>query len=144
MAENRNSFIAIPLDLSDTNALRRFLARLIEQLDVAFGHRGTSPFLTSTDAIRQFTVITTNVSLDASLNQIILVDTSAGPVIVTLPEAHVVPGYRYIIKKIDTTANEVTVAASSIDLIDGETSWIIATPYDSMSIVPYENTWSIV
>ena len=40
-----DSFIAVPPNVStDPVALRRFLLRLIEQLDVAFGNRGSSAF----------------------------------------------------------------------------------------------------
>ena len=45
-----NSFIAVPPDATDNPiALRRFLLRLIEQLDVAFGNRGTDAFRRSSE-----------------------------------------------------------------------------------------------
>ena len=46
-----SSFIAVPPDATENPvALRRFLLRLIEQLDIAFGNRGSGAFNTSSDA----------------------------------------------------------------------------------------------
>jgi len=41
-----NTFIAVPRNVSDPEELRRFLATLIQQLDTAFGLRGTEKFVT--------------------------------------------------------------------------------------------------
>lgn len=40
----RSTFITVPADVTNPEELRRFLTRLIEQLDLAFGERSTSPF----------------------------------------------------------------------------------------------------
>lgn len=47
MAGNRNTFIVVPNDVTDAVQLHRFLSRLVEQLDVAFGVRSTTPFATA-------------------------------------------------------------------------------------------------
>ena len=46
MAGNHNTFIAVPNDVTDPVELHRFLARLIEKLDEAFGARADNPFVT--------------------------------------------------------------------------------------------------
>ena len=43
------SFITVPEDLTDPTALRTCLTRIIEKLDVAFGNRGSTKFVTSSD-----------------------------------------------------------------------------------------------
>jgi len=146
VASNRNSFIAIPHDLDNTSSLRRFLSRLVEQLDVAFGYRGVSPFASTSlgSTAPQFLVVATTLSVLASGPQIILVDASAGPVTITLPNSATLFNARYVVKKIDTTTNPVTVAVGGANSIDGQPSWTILTPYDSMSLVPYLNLWSII
>jgi hypothetical protein len=40
-----SSKIQIPVNISDPLVLRRFLSTLVEQLDVAFGYRGSTPFV---------------------------------------------------------------------------------------------------
>ena len=40
-----SSFIAVPQDVTDATELKRFLDRLVVQLDTAFGHRGEDGFV---------------------------------------------------------------------------------------------------
>ena len=40
-----SSFAAVPLDVTDATELKRFLDRLVVQLDTAFGHRGDDGFV---------------------------------------------------------------------------------------------------
>jgi len=42
-----SSFIQLPQNVSDPKQLRRFLDKLVLQLDIAFGNRGSSKFTTS-------------------------------------------------------------------------------------------------
>lgn len=42
-----NTFIQIPLNITDEDTLKRFLNKLIQELDIAFGNRGTSPIFTN-------------------------------------------------------------------------------------------------
>jgi len=44
MANNQNTFIQLPMDVSNPIELRRFLDKLVQQVDVAFGHRGSGGF----------------------------------------------------------------------------------------------------
>ncbi len=43
-----NTFIQIPSNLQENIILRRFLEKLVEQLDIAFGNRGSVQFTTDT------------------------------------------------------------------------------------------------
>ena len=72
---SRNTFITVPQDVSNPLELHRFLSRLIEQLDVAFGERADNPFATTTGV----TNIATKVSVlgtkaEANLNKETLYD----------------------------------------------------------------------
>lgn len=40
MANNQSTFIQLPMDVLDPMELRRFLDKLVQQLDVVFGNRG--------------------------------------------------------------------------------------------------------
>lgn len=51
-----NSFIEVPKDaLANPQALQRFLAKVIEQIDIAFGHRGGTPFALKSYVDESFT-----------------------------------------------------------------------------------------
>ena len=41
------TFLTVPRDLSDLQSLRRFLERLMQEVDRAYGNRSTAPFATS-------------------------------------------------------------------------------------------------
>lgn len=49
MADNNSSFIALPSDVSDPVVLRRFLEKLVLELDRAFGNRGVQAFIATTE-----------------------------------------------------------------------------------------------
>ena len=45
MADNRYTFIAVPDELTESLVLKRFLDKLVQQLDVAFNNRGKGGFI---------------------------------------------------------------------------------------------------
>jgi len=57
MANNQNTFIQLPMDVTNPVELRRFLDKLVQQVDVAFGHRGSSGFATETSINKGITSI---------------------------------------------------------------------------------------
>ena len=61
---------------------------------------------------------------------------------VTLPTAVGASGKKYTVKKTDTTLNVVTVATTSSQTIDGYTTNVIATPYESIIVVSDGSNWS--
>lgn len=65
------------------------------------------------------------------IDDVILADATAGPITITLP-AGVVTRKRYEVKKIDGTANAVTVASS--ELIDGISTFALVVPNQSVSL----------
>ena len=61
-----SSFIAVPGDIAENPiVLRRFLLTLIEQLDIAFGNRGTNPFATAS-AVDETTAEISKIITEAS------------------------------------------------------------------------------
>lgn len=65
----------------------------------------------------------------------ILVDASGGAVTVSLPAASSEPGRLVHVKKIDASANAVTVDAAGADLIDGSGTVVLAAQYDAVRLV---------
>lgn len=77
-------------------------------------------------------------------DNVILCNASGGAFTVTLPTAVSVTGKQYTIKKTDSTLNVVTVATTSSQTIDGATTNVIATPYESITVVSDGSNWMIV
>ena len=80
---------------------------------------------------------------------IILVDTSAstganGPVTISLSSASNESGNKYTIKKIDADANNVTIDAFSTETIDGVTTKVISTQWDTVQVVCDGSEWFII
>jgi hypothetical protein len=90
------------------------------------------------------TVVTKTGSYTATTNdEVILVNAASGPVAITLPTA-ASNSNEYTIKKIDSSANNVTVATTSVQTIDGGTTAVIKVQYASVSVVSDGSNWFII
>jgi len=67
-------------------------------------------------------------------NATILVNHPSAPFGVLLPSASTVVGQQYQIKKIDSSANAVTVSTTSSQTIDGNLTYTLATIYKSVTL----------
>jgi hypothetical protein len=79
-----------------------------------------------------------------SSDHTILCDASGGSFTVTLPAASGVTRIIYHIKKTDSSGNTVTVDGNASETIDGDTTKIISTQYDSMMITCDGSNWHII
>lgn len=89
--------------------------------------------------------IQVNSSYSASINDtFIAVDASSGPVTITFPPAVSLKGKKYHVKKIDNTANGITVVPSGSNLIDSNPSLFFNSPNDGFIFVgDGSNNWWI-
>ncbi len=71
----------------------------------------------------------------------ILVDATAGAVTITLPAVAGATRRIYIIKKIDSSINTVTIDGNAAETIDGTTTKVLATQYSSLTIQCDAATW---
>ena len=73
-------------------------------------------------------------------------DATGGAFAITLPLAQNLDGRIIIIKKMDATANAITVTRAGSDTIDGATTFVLTTQYDSVILVCDQDndTWDIV
>ena len=92
-------------------------------------------------AVMNADTVAVNTALDSTYN-LVLVDASLGPVTITLPAANNYEGHSFHIKKVDATANAVTIVPTG-DLIDGAVSQVITAQYDSVSVTSDANDWWI-
>ncbi len=86
---------------------------------------------------------TSNYTITAS-DTVILADASGGNVAITLPLASIASGYRFCIKKTDSSSNTVSIDRSGSDTIDGSTSASISVPYVSITVVSNGSDWFII
>ncbi len=74
---------------------------------------------------------------------LILVDTGAGSVTLTLPRAQTVPGFRVEVKKL-TAANTLTLDADGSETIDGAATLAWTTRWQSYALIATGGTWYVV
>jgi hypothetical protein len=98
-------------------------------LDVA-GSFGTAVVSTSGD-----------ITLDDT-RSVILVSASGAARTVTLPSAVSIPGRWYLVKKTDASANTVTIDGDGSETIDGATTLVLDTQYESTIIISNGSGWS--
>lgn len=66
------------------------------------------------------------------LDEVIWVDATAGNVTITLYPSADIKGQEFIIEKIDSTTNTVTVAAQGSDTVNGDPSFDLLLQYESV------------
>jgi len=87
--------------------------------------------------------ITSSDTLDAG-NYVVLVNATSGAVTVTLPAVAANTGRIYYIKKIDSSANAVTIDGNASETIDDSTTRILSSQYDSVTIACDGTEWWIL
>ncbi len=75
---------------------------------------------------------------------VIFADSTSGNVTITLPAASGLSGYRFYVKRIDGSANTVSVARTGGDTIDGQTSISMPLQYMSLTLVSNGSNWYII
>ena len=74
----------------------------------------------------------------------ILGNASAGNITITLPTAASVAGRFYVVKKVDSSANTVTVATTSAQTIDGQSTKVLSIQYDGLQVQSDNANWVII
>jgi len=80
-----------------------------------------------------------------TLGTLIICDATAGAIALELPSAGVNEGRVLIIKKKDVSVNAVTVTRVGSDTIDGATTYVLTSQYDSVILVNDEDgdIWNV-
>lgn len=98
------------------------------------GGGGGSPDVITRDVITTTTTLTTS-------HYYIAADATSGSFSLNLPAASTVTERVYIIKKIDSSANTVTVDPNSTETIDGSTTVVLSQQYQTIWIVSNGSNW---
>lgn len=79
-----------------------------------------------------------------STDEVVLGDATSGDITITLPLAADVTGRAFTIKKVDSSANIVTVDANGAETIDGTTTFDLAFQYDYVKLLSDGTEWFII
>ena len=79
-----------------------------------------------------------------STDDVILADTTSAAFSITLPTAVGIGGKVYTIKKINSGANIATVATTTSQTIDGQTSYSLSAQYSGVSVISNGANWFII
>ena len=77
-------------------------------------------------------------------DQTILGNATTGSFSVTLPTSVGITGKIYIVKKVDSSVNTVTIATTSAQTIDGAASKVLSYQYDGMQVQSDGANWVII
>ncbi len=96
-------------------------------------------------AVKQYTAVTSkSAAYTATLaDEVIECDATSAAFTVTLPAAASSTGLKLYIKKIDASANAVTIDANASETIDGATTKALSSQYASYTIICNGSGWSI-
>lgn len=99
-----------------------------------------SRFVCKGSIATQVTTVSANTTLTVD-HHAVLVNASGGNRTITLPDATACSGRQYIIKKIDSSANTVTISAQTGQTIDGQSSVVLSTQYQFIKVVSDGQNW---
>lgn len=99
---------------------------------------------TVTVNVHKKTAVSGNTTVTNASNMIYLVDATGGAVAITLPAASNTDK-NFIVKKIDSSSNAVTITRAGSDTIDGATTNVLSVQYQATSIVADGSTsWYVL
>ena len=113
-------------------------------IQVACGIGGGGAWGSITGTLASQTDLQTVLDGKQSLNSINLIDATSGNQTYTLPTAIGISGKTYIIKKIDTSTNTVTIATTSSQTIDGYSTITFSNQYQCYTLVSNGSNWYII
>lgn len=91
---------------------------------------------------KPFREVSANYTADAT-DYLILVDATGGARTITLPKAETWAGFPLVVKKVDSSANAVTIDGNGSETIDGATTYALSEQYDSIEILSDGEGWQI-
>lgn len=89
------------------------------------------------------TITASSDTLDAT-NHTVLCDATSNAITINLPSAVLFEGAIFRIKKIDSSSNYVTIDGDGSETIDGATTLVITTQYNSVTIQSDGSNWNIL
>lgn len=113
---------------------------------VVVGNSSTAA-ISNLESLSSFGSGITNVTTNTTLNSnhyTVLCDATSGNITITLPTAVSSLGRIYNIKKIDASVNTVTIDGNGAELIDGATTNVLTTQWDTKQIQSNSSAWYVI
>lgn len=107
------------------------------------GRTFTFPDTTGTVLISVFNSLSADTTL-SSLHRTVFVDATGASRTITLPTAVGISGKEYIIKKIDSSINTVTIGTTSSQTIDGAATQILLVQYAVLRVISDGANWGVI
>lgn len=98
------------------------------------------------NTVRQFLQVTKTTNSTAGIELYIWCDASSGSFILSLPDATLpnVIGRKYVIKKIDSSVNTITIDPFSTQTIDNAVTKVLGTQWEVITVVSNGSNWYVV
>jgi hypothetical protein len=80
----------------------------------------------------------------STTDTVIFANAASGAVTITLPLASGATGYRFYVKRTDSSANACAVGISGSDTIDGQSNITLSAQYMSLTLVSDGSAWYII
>ena len=97
-------------------------------------------------AYRILDVVRPNITVSGDFNRIsfyekVFADASTGNIIITLPATtgNGIKGVEHMVKKIDSSSNQVIISGTGSDVIDGSATYTLFNQYESISIMSHKS-----
>lgn len=88
-------------------------------------------------------VVSKSANYNASINDVVLCDTSGGGFTVTLPDATASLGGVVTVKKMSSDSNTLTISRLGADTVEGATTAAFTVQYTSLSLIAFGTNWDI-
>lgn len=75
-------------------------------------------------------------------NDYVRIDATTGAVVVTLPDALEYLGKEFVVKKIDSSGNSVTL--QSTELIEGQATYALSVQYQMVRVISVGDSWEVL
>jgi hypothetical protein len=148
-SQTANTFLAAPNGSAGVPTFRAIVAADVPTLNQnTTGNAATAT--TATTATNVTGSITTAISTKTTAytatasDNTLLGNATSAAFSITLPTAVGITGKTYTVKKIDSSANAVTVATTSSQTIDGTTTKPLARQYDAIAVQSDGSNWMII
>ena len=101
-------------------------------------------FLLQDDVAENGTILVSSTPYSANIGTTILVNAASSNITINLPAALVGFNNKITIKKIDSSANTVTIDPDGAETIDGQSSYDLILQYDSITVTSDGTQWYII
>lgn len=99
--------------------------------------------ISGAENIYEFSLVTGTYTITVD-DYLILADASGGAFTVNLPSVITSEGRKFVVKKIDASANAITLDGNSSDTIDGAATRSLPTQYDALTFLSDGVEWRVI